>query len=276
MSLMTYQDVRPWARSIKQRVTERQMPPWGIDPHVGIQSFKNDPSLRDDEIADDREVGRRRRADGQRRRHAEAARVRRRRSLAYRKAGRDRHLAEARRAGRGGRLVGQLLRRHRPYRGSLHQGDREQAGQDRRRAPSAHVRRRRRHDRRQQRRRQQPRSVGRVPERVRGRQERRPVSGRHRTSAARRLEDQVRLPLPLGRPGDHRSVAARHRALPERLHAEARRLLEAAGTADRAARHSRRIDLRPQRRLHALQQGRARSPRSSRTCTRAASGSASS
>src|SRR5258706_7682900 len=50
MSLMTYQDVRPWARSIKQRVTERQMPPWGIDPHVGIQSFKNDPSLRDDEI----------------------------------------------------------------------------------------------------------------------------------------------------------------------------------------------------------------------------------
>jgi hypothetical protein len=30
---------------------ERQMPPWGIDPHVGIQSFKNDPSLRQDEIA---------------------------------------------------------------------------------------------------------------------------------------------------------------------------------------------------------------------------------
>ena len=50
MSLLTYQDVRPWARSIKQRVTERQMPPWGIDPHVGIQSFKNDPSLREDEI----------------------------------------------------------------------------------------------------------------------------------------------------------------------------------------------------------------------------------
>ena len=50
MSLLTYQDVRPWARSIKQRVTERTMPPWGIDPHVGIQSFKNDPSLRDDEV----------------------------------------------------------------------------------------------------------------------------------------------------------------------------------------------------------------------------------
>jgi mono/diheme cytochrome c family protein len=39
MSLLTYQDVRPWAKSIKQRVTERQMPPWGIDPHVGIQRF---------------------------------------------------------------------------------------------------------------------------------------------------------------------------------------------------------------------------------------------
>src|SRR5690348_9303425 len=50
MSLLTYQDVRPWARTIKQRVTERTMPPWGIDPHVGIQSFKNDPSLRQDEI----------------------------------------------------------------------------------------------------------------------------------------------------------------------------------------------------------------------------------
>src|SRR4026209_2439183 len=50
MSLLTYQEVRPWAKSIKQKVQERQMPPWGIDPHVGLQSFKNDPSLRDDEI----------------------------------------------------------------------------------------------------------------------------------------------------------------------------------------------------------------------------------
>src|ERR671922_1158346 len=37
MSLLTYQDVRPWVRSIKQRVTERSMPPWGIDPHMGLQ-----------------------------------------------------------------------------------------------------------------------------------------------------------------------------------------------------------------------------------------------
>ena len=51
MSLLTYQDVRPWVRAIKQRVVDREMPPWGIDPHVGIQRFKNDPSLRDDEVA---------------------------------------------------------------------------------------------------------------------------------------------------------------------------------------------------------------------------------
>jgi len=50
MSLLTYQDVRPWVRSIKQRVVAREMPPWGIDPHIGLQSFKNDPSLRQDEI----------------------------------------------------------------------------------------------------------------------------------------------------------------------------------------------------------------------------------
>src|SRR6266566_2077950 len=50
MSLLTYQDVRPWVRSIKQRVVSREMPPSGIDPHVGIQSFKKDPPLRDDEV----------------------------------------------------------------------------------------------------------------------------------------------------------------------------------------------------------------------------------
>ncbi|MBI3492748.1 MAG: hypothetical protein HY047_13370 [Acidobacteria bacterium] len=51
MSLLTYQDVRPWARSIKAKVSSREMPPWFIDKHVGIQKFKNDPSLTDDEIA---------------------------------------------------------------------------------------------------------------------------------------------------------------------------------------------------------------------------------
>jgi hypothetical protein len=50
MSLITYQDARPWARSIRERVSTRQMPPWHIDKSVGIQQFKNDMSLSDDQI----------------------------------------------------------------------------------------------------------------------------------------------------------------------------------------------------------------------------------
>lgn len=51
MSLLTYEETRPWARAIKQRVSARDMPPWGIDRNVGIQQFKNDVSLSDAEIA---------------------------------------------------------------------------------------------------------------------------------------------------------------------------------------------------------------------------------
>ena len=51
MSLMTYEDVRPWARAIKTRVRDRIMPPWHIERNVGIQEFKDDPSLTDEEIA---------------------------------------------------------------------------------------------------------------------------------------------------------------------------------------------------------------------------------
>ena len=51
MSLLTYQDARPWARSMKQKVTAREMPPWYIDRHIGISKFKDDPSLTDAEIA---------------------------------------------------------------------------------------------------------------------------------------------------------------------------------------------------------------------------------
>ena len=50
MSLVTYREARPWARSIKDRVATRQMPPWHIDRTVGIQAFKNDRSLTDAEI----------------------------------------------------------------------------------------------------------------------------------------------------------------------------------------------------------------------------------
>jgi hypothetical protein len=50
MALATYQDARPWARSIKARVSAHQMPPWHIDKNVGIQEFKNDRSLSEAEI----------------------------------------------------------------------------------------------------------------------------------------------------------------------------------------------------------------------------------
>jgi hypothetical protein len=51
MSLLTYDDARPWAKSIKQKVVAREMPPWYIDRNVGIRHFKNDVSLSDEEIA---------------------------------------------------------------------------------------------------------------------------------------------------------------------------------------------------------------------------------
>ena len=50
MSLRTYQEARPWARSIKARVETRQMPPWHIDRSVGVQHFKNDMSLTDEQV----------------------------------------------------------------------------------------------------------------------------------------------------------------------------------------------------------------------------------
>jgi len=51
MPLLTYKDARPWARSIKEKVVRREMPPWHIDRNVGITKFKEDPSLTDAEIA---------------------------------------------------------------------------------------------------------------------------------------------------------------------------------------------------------------------------------
>lgn len=50
MSLVTYDEVRPWVRSIRTRVSTRQMPPWHIDRTVGIQQFKNDRSLTDEQL----------------------------------------------------------------------------------------------------------------------------------------------------------------------------------------------------------------------------------
>ena len=55
MSLMTYEEARPWARSIKARTALRSlrgaMPPWFVEKNIGIQKFKNDVSLSDDEVA---------------------------------------------------------------------------------------------------------------------------------------------------------------------------------------------------------------------------------
>jgi hypothetical protein len=50
MSLVSFEETRPWARSIRARVSARQMPPWHIDKTVGIQHFANDRSLSDHEI----------------------------------------------------------------------------------------------------------------------------------------------------------------------------------------------------------------------------------
>ena len=55
MPLVSYEDVRPWARAIKQRTgmgpRAGVMPPWYVERNIGIQKFHNDPSLSEDEIA---------------------------------------------------------------------------------------------------------------------------------------------------------------------------------------------------------------------------------
>lgn len=43
MSLVTYKEVRPWAKSIREKVLSRDMPPWYADPNHG--EFSNDPRL---------------------------------------------------------------------------------------------------------------------------------------------------------------------------------------------------------------------------------------
>ena len=85
MSLLTYEDARPWARSIKAKVLAREMPPWHVDRNIGITEFKNDPSLTDAEIATIAQwVDAVRR--GQPGRHAAAAHVRRHRQVVDRQA----------------------------------------------------------------------------------------------------------------------------------------------------------------------------------------------
>jgi mono/diheme cytochrome c family protein len=49
MSLLSYKDARPWARSIKEKVGRREMPPWHADPHYG--EFSNNRSLTQKQIS---------------------------------------------------------------------------------------------------------------------------------------------------------------------------------------------------------------------------------
>jgi hypothetical protein len=51
MSLLTYEEARPWAKSIKAKILAHEMPPWYIDKNVGVRHFKNDVSLNEQEIA---------------------------------------------------------------------------------------------------------------------------------------------------------------------------------------------------------------------------------
>src|SRR5262245_3278679 len=48
MSFMNYKEVRPWARSIREKVVNREMPPWFADPKHG--EFSNDCRLSQKEI----------------------------------------------------------------------------------------------------------------------------------------------------------------------------------------------------------------------------------
>jgi len=47
-SVLSYKDLRPWAKSIKEKVISRQMPPWHADPHIG--QWANDPRLTQAQI----------------------------------------------------------------------------------------------------------------------------------------------------------------------------------------------------------------------------------
>src|SRR5438876_898608 len=48
MSLLSYDEARPWAKAIRDEVAERRMPPWGAVK--GFGDFRNDASLTDPEI----------------------------------------------------------------------------------------------------------------------------------------------------------------------------------------------------------------------------------
>ena len=105
MSLLTYNDVRPWARAIRARTSERTMPPWFIEKDVGVREFKDDPSLSDAEIA---LIGRWVDAGAPRGNPADLPPPRQfpgRQGVDHRRAGPDRLVAREGDRSRGGRLA---------------------------------------------------------------------------------------------------------------------------------------------------------------------------
>lgn len=50
MPLETYEQARAWAPRIKENVRRRIMPPWHLDPTIGIQEYKNDFSLSEERL----------------------------------------------------------------------------------------------------------------------------------------------------------------------------------------------------------------------------------
>ncbi len=48
MSLLTYKEVRPWAKAIREKVATKEMPPWHADPNHG--QWRNDRRLTQQEI----------------------------------------------------------------------------------------------------------------------------------------------------------------------------------------------------------------------------------
>ncbi len=131
MSLVKFDDARPWAKSIRNRVSTRTMPPWGADPEHGV--FKNDPRLSRQGDRDHPGVGRRRRAEGRRQGPADAAVVRRR--LDHRPA-RRRVRDEGGVPDSGDRHGRLSIHPHsdRPHRRQVARGDRDQAAGARARA----------------------------------------------------------------------------------------------------------------------------------------------